>query len=203
MKEWAKDVFKNVRELYAVLDPEEREFLRKKREMKVGGFSRFVNDRQWQKMVEYDKKYRRRTWEEEQKRLKRVEEAISRIKAILDNWNGDYGREYDRLLYWLRRLKRNVASKQTFYEVLKMVAMKDLELFDFVVQDIYKSAEVRATISSYIRNVVLQELYGTGYDSQYYLEMEKELEWVEYVLGRQNVKKKSWVEVLQNKYPIK
>ena len=201
MKPWAPNIFENLRQMFASLDPEERKYLfeihKKRKERGV------LNDKAWQKLVELDKKYRKMDWKDEKKRLDRIENAMSRVKAILESWDGDFGVKYDRLIRNLRTIRRYSRNKSTFYDALKMVAEKDLELFNFVIDDIYKNSEARETIREWIRNAVLQEVYGTGYESEYFKDLENELEWQEYVYGRQMVKKKSWTEVLQNMYSVR
>lgn len=199
MKAWAKDVFRELKEFYIALDPEEREFLKEMHKKKYGYGA--VNDEQWKKMLELDAKYRKVDWNKEQRRLRRIENRVARVLAILNDWDCDYGEKYEKLLRDLRYLKRRMV-KEDFYELLRKVAETDLNLFDILMGELYLNEDARETVRLLIRNQVLVEMYGSGYDSDYFRSLEREIEWEEYVYGRKVVEKKSLYEIMMNMYSV-
>lgn len=186
MKDWAPMVFKDIKSLYKCLDYEERLYLWDMR-AKRNAWG-VVDDKQWKRMVDIDKKYSKKTFDKEIRRQKRAERVYKEILEMLEDWNWSDD-SYDTILKRLRYLRFNSIElfRDALYKIAEFSVVRKDDLFFDLMRDLYWDETVRERLEMIIVDRVLQELYGTTNDSKWFLEREKELEWYEYVYGKDKV----------------
>lgn len=183
MKDWAPMVFKDIKSFYKCLDYEERLYLWDMR-AKRNAWG-VVDDKQWKRMVNIDKKYSKKTFDKEIRRQKRAERVYKEILEMLEDWNWSDD-SYDTILKRLRYLRFNSIElfRDALYKIAEFSVVRKDDLFFDLMRDLYWDETVRERLEMIIVDRVLQELYGTTNDSKWFLEREKELEWYEYVYGK-------------------